>query len=187
MSHVEVADSGCWEWTGAISRANGYGRAYLPSTKHRGNAHRIAYELFKGPIPAGYHVDHVCHGADPDCYGLGASCPHRRCVNPLHLEAVTPSLNRARSTATRARIERLTAREVCPRGHALTPDNRFGISRCRECDRDNHSRARQLRLGLVDIKACGVVSRKGKSCQRPRGHEGRHHGETRRYRAAINQ
>ena len=42
-------------------------------------AHRLAFTLLIGPIPAGYQIDHV--------HELG--CRSRRCCNPAHLEAVT--------------------------------------------------------------------------------------------------
>jgi len=183
LTHVRKLNNGCWEWTGAVAKSNGYSRAYIPSRKHRGSGHRIAYELFIGPVPAGYHVDHTCHNQDESCYGRGADCPHRRCVNPDHLEAVTPSVNRIRSTAARARRDKVSSLTHCPRGHELTPENRFSLSRCKECDRNNRSRARQKRLGYVGAERCGVVSPKGNPCQRDKGHEGRHHGEQRRYRA----
>lgn len=42
-------------------------------------AHRVAYELWFGPIPAGLDIDHLCR--------------NRRCCNPAHLDAVTRSVN----------------------------------------------------------------------------------------------
>lgn len=57
-------------------------------------AHRFAYEYLIGPIPDGLEVDHLCHNSDPDC--PGGPCVHRLCVNPLHLEAVTPKQNTQR-------------------------------------------------------------------------------------------
>ena len=50
---VDFPDNGCWLWEGAMNKA-GYGR------------YRIAYELFVGPIPAGMHLDHLCHSRS-DC------------------------------------------------------------------------------------------------------------------------
>lgn len=71
-SKVDVRPDGCWWWTGAIG-ASGYPHIKVDGKKQR--AHRIAYELFAGPVPDGFDVDHLC--------GV------RKCVNPSHLEAVT--------------------------------------------------------------------------------------------------
>jgi hypothetical protein len=61
-----------------------------------------AYILFRGDIPVGMDIDHLCHNADPDCVS-DASCPHRRCVNPKHLEAVTHRVNTLRGNGWMAR------------------------------------------------------------------------------------
>jgi hypothetical protein len=72
----------CWIWTGAKhSKEQGYGKFRL---KINGewktvNAHKAAYLLFKGPVPAGKVVAHQCN--------------NERCVNPLHLEPETQSEN----------------------------------------------------------------------------------------------
>lgn len=69
--------SGCWEWI--ASRDNsGYG-----SVKRHGRvlkAHRYIYEMVRGPINTNiHHLDHLCRV--------------RHCVNPEHLEPVTPQTN----------------------------------------------------------------------------------------------
>lgn len=58
----------CWLWTGATS-LNGYGVTSYKKQCLR--AHRMMYELTKGPIPDGMYV---CH-----------SCDVRLCCNPDHL------------------------------------------------------------------------------------------------------
>ena len=62
----------CWYWLGWRD-SWGYGRFDIAGKKVR--AHRFAYELLVGPIPAACTLDHVCH--------------HPACVNPSHLEALT--------------------------------------------------------------------------------------------------
>jgi len=61
-------NSGCWLWMGAT--VNGYGRAKYGNTGVL-KAHRLSYKLFKGPIPDGLLVRHLCNV--------------RCCVNPDHL------------------------------------------------------------------------------------------------------
>jgi hypothetical protein len=130
---VEVAENGCWNWTGATSHS-GYGKINL-SGRYVG-AHRAAYELLIGAIPAGLELDHLC--SNPTC------------VNPEHLEPVTHAEN-VRRTIARGRgrppatYSRLTH---CKRGHPFTTENTRlkanGDRCCRECGRQN-SRDRRWR------------------------------------------
>lgn len=83
VARVVVDAAGCWLWQGAI-RGNGYGAVRVPGRGVVG-VHRVTYEHAHGPIPAGYHVDHLC--------------AVRRCCNPGHLEAVTPVENDRRARA----------------------------------------------------------------------------------------
>ncbi|PYY63599.1 HNH endonuclease [Curtobacterium sp. MCPF17_003] len=74
---IDVSPEGnCWRWTGYLMPA-GYGQ-YTVGRRHY-LAHRIAYELLVGPIPAGMFIDHRCF--------------NRACVNPEHLRAVTNKQN----------------------------------------------------------------------------------------------
>lgn len=123
----------CWPWQGEIRPTTGYGRVGLGG--RRTGAHRMAYELTFGPIPESLFIDHTCHNADKSCPG-GPGCPHRRCVNPGHLEAVPSPVNTARGqTGIHQR-----SRTHCPHGHALTPDNLVAhsgkgrpVRRCKLC------------------------------------------------------
>ena len=80
-----VTESGCWLWQRSKSR-DGYGWASLKNRTKQ--AHRLVYELIKGPVPDGLVLDHLCRV--------------RHCVNPDHLEPVTPGENVRRSELTTA-------------------------------------------------------------------------------------
>ena len=126
----------CIQWSGNVDPSNGYGRRSVGGKWVL--AHRGAYEEARGPVPKGLVIDHVCHN-ESDCIG-GDTCPHRRCVNPLHLEAVPQRLNVLRGkTIPAANV----AKESCPQGHPYDDHNtyRLGARRhCRPCHRD-HQRA----------------------------------------------
>lgn len=70
MAKVKVARSGCWLWRGAVKQGGlPYGRFRLWGKIVK--AHRAAWLLFVGPIPAGRCGLHRC------------DVP--RCVSPAHL------------------------------------------------------------------------------------------------------
>jgi hypothetical protein len=121
MAKIRVEPSGCWIWTGN-KIAGGYGTMRVGG-KRREYVHRVSYRLHKGPIPDGYHLDHLCR--------------QRLCVNPEHLEAVLPRVNILRGVGATAQHARKTH---CPRGHEYTPENTITPAgrrgrRCRTCSR----------------------------------------------------
>lgn len=123
---------GCWEWTSQLDSRGRYGHFRLDGKVVR--AHRVAYELVKGPIPVGLQIDHLCRNP--------------RCVNPDHLEAVTAQVNTLRGTSPAAAH---AAKTQCPQGHPYNDENtkwyrnrRF----CRECVRAwNREYSRRRRNG----------------------------------------
>lgn len=117
-------NGGCWLWGGSIDRA-GYGRAMGHSRRSVG-VHRLSFEHFVGPLAEGYEIDHLCRVLS--------------CLNPAHLEQVTPRENVLRSNGPAA----LNARkEVCAKGHPYIEPNIIweGTKRvCRACRNDYQRR-----------------------------------------------
>lgn len=109
MSKVDVSGD-CWEWR-AAKDPSGYGAFKYQGAKV--GAHRISYEMHRGPIPDGLWLDHLCR--------------NRACVRPGHLEPVKPGEN--------------TRRGLLPvvnalRGLARTPMQARTPSRVRELGRN---------------------------------------------------
>lgn len=129
---VAVRGDGCWGWVGTIHK-HGYGRFY-DHGNHAVPAHRWAYEAWIGPIPPGAQIDHMCH--NPHTCSGGYSCPHRSCVNPLHMQLADAEQNLARRSSVVV--------TECPQGHRYDDVNTYttsaGTRMCREC---NRTRARE--------------------------------------------
>lgn len=115
--YVPEPNSGCWLWIGSYAKT-GYGmvNTYL--------AHRVIYQALVGPIPESTpHLDHLCRV--------------RCCVNPAHLEPVTPKENAIRGVGFAGHHHRATC---CPKGHPYDTENTVwrktdrGLQRsCRIC------------------------------------------------------
>lgn len=90
---VWVTPGGCWLWLGGDDGGGewhglgAYGRILRPGTRRVMPVHRYVFETFKGPIPFGHDIDHMCAKWAPD------PRPCRKCVNPDHLQAVLPHIN----------------------------------------------------------------------------------------------
>jgi hypothetical protein len=121
-ARIKILDSGCWEWTGFV-RDSGYGACGYRGVRSV-LAHRAVYTELVGEIPTGMTLDHLCHNRDLECEEA-ATCRHRRCVNPEHLEPATAVENSSRAGWTR--------RTRCINGHAWTPENTRLSGRRRHC------------------------------------------------------
>lgn len=126
MEYVLIGDD-CWPWIGARQQ-QGYGlwTFYPPNVpeKRLQVAHRVMWELLRGPIPAQFtDVDHLCR--------------NKGCVNPDHLEPVTHEVNLARAGG------------FCKKGHRMETTRRTnpcGRSFCGVCYDDRLARDRAARL-----------------------------------------
>jgi hypothetical protein len=128
MRFVTMTPS-CWLWTGTKDH-DGYGQFSIFHQQYR--AHRVAYEIAYGPMPLGLVIDHLCR--------------NRGCVNPCHLELVTPLENVLRSEGITAVNLRKTH---CVNGHPLFGENVRpwkGHRLCKACDRKRGDEYRR-RLG----------------------------------------
>jgi len=139
-------DNGCWVWMGALDK-DGYGKFKIGSrtdnSRRMVRPHRWSYEFAIGLIPDGMQIDHLCR--------------NRACVNPAHLEAVTPLENHRRGL--RALFP------VCPKGHAIEGRNevkRKGGHRCRICFNE-WSAGYRRRTDYVHLKAYRQRQREAQS------------------------
>lgn len=113
---TETNSSKCWPWQGYV-RSDGYGSFRFEGKKQ--GAHRASYTLNIGSIPEGLEVDHICFNPD--------------CVNPAHLQLLTPAQNKRRQR------ERMSGK--CRRGHVMTEANTInrkdGTQKCRTCTQES--------------------------------------------------
>lgn len=112
LARCEEDEAGCWIFQGFLNY--GYGQV---TVKEAGRwvtrpAHRVVYKEFHGDVLGDLHLDHLCR--------------KRACLNPFHMDPVTPQVNTSRAAE---------ARTMCKRGlHPLEG------GRCRPC-RNEYRRA----------------------------------------------
>lgn len=80
-AQIDPQPNGCWLWTGG--KSYGYGKA------RDGLAHRVVYEILKGPIPEGFVLHHECGDT--------------ACVRPKHLTPMSNGDHVAHHAALRRR------------------------------------------------------------------------------------
>ena len=117
-------NSGCWLWTASLD-GKGYpqiqvGTRAAPKVKR---GHRLVYEMYRGPIPEGLQLDHLCRVPS--------------CVNPDLLEPVTCAENLRRGNHRRPGTH-------CHKGHAWSDGHLYispkGKRHCAICAKDRSRR-----------------------------------------------
>lgn len=120
---ARLMETGCWFWIG--TKRNGYG--LMQFNKRTSSAHRVSYQVFKGPIPKGLVVRH--------------GCDNPGCINPDHLSLGTQADNvadreaRGRRNVKGAQIgtSKLTAEEALAIKKSHEPlsvlAERYGVDR----------------------------------------------------------
>ena len=100
INNYIVNENGCWIWQG--TKRGGYGMIHNPRYTRNTvgiskmlQAHRVMYELVKGPIPAGLFLDHIKE-----------LCSRRDCINPDHCEPVDNQENVRRGRVCVMTLER---------------------------------------------------------------------------------
>jgi HNH endonuclease len=132
LSNVSVNERGCWIWMRS-KRTDGYGVIGWDGKRY--SAHRLAYELFIGPIPEGHHLHHYY-------------CAERACCNPNH---VTPLLPEEHYRTPDHTICILASKTHCLRGHLYTREttyvNKAGFRSCKACWKGNYLKYKPKRYG----------------------------------------
>lgn len=108
-----IADeNGCWIWQRGKSPL-GYGVGWADGKAQP--AYRIVYRRYKGEIPAGHDLDHLCRVPS--------------CVNPDHLEPVTHAENIRRGKNAKLTEGDVSEIRSAPRKYGIGPKlaEKFGV------------------------------------------------------------
>lgn len=131
---VPDSTTGCWEFLGTKT-PKGYHQFHADGESR---AHRFAFKSFKGAIPEGMVVDHLCR--------------NRGCVNPDHLELKTVGGN-IHAVGSEALAAINAAKTLCPRGHAFDYVDPRGRRRCKRCAADRVKAAYHANGGMEKQRA----------------------------------
>ena len=119
---VTPDEHGCWIWHGNVTRSDGYSRVSIRLSNRQYKSvltHRLAYELFVGPIPEGKDLHHTCE--------------NRSCCNPQHLVPMTHTDH----------MHGHVKSELFPCGHQRTPENNTPGRKHQHCHECYKQRMRQ--------------------------------------------
>lgn len=140
-SRVIKQPDGCWLWAGSVN-PQGYGMLMNPERGHGQAravgerrtllAHRWAWTLKHGEIPAGLYI---CH-----------HCDVPQCVNPAHLFAGTARDN-VQDALVKGRRQLPQKQALCKRGHAIET-RASGVRICRTCHREHQRRFKLTQRSL---------------------------------------
>lgn len=146
VSRSELSESGCWLWTDGVT-GEGYGtiRRQTAGGWHLFGAHRVSYTAFVGHIPEGLVIDHVCRVV--------------QCVNPTHLEAVTPRENTRRGIGPASAAIAALDSGYCINGHEIAKVGLHKNGRrsngpqvtCAQCGRDRVARYKAKRSRATEV------------------------------------
>lgn len=121
----------CLVWTGALYES-GHGQVGITNAcgePAKSRVHRVAFTMWRGPIPDEMVLDHLCHNPP--------------CAEPFHLEVVDQRTNVLRGDSFMADRARQTH---CLNGHPLSGANLYrhpkrGTRNCRRCAADRRRKA----------------------------------------------
>lgn len=126
--------SGCWLWTGAYF-STGYGALSINNQNAR--AHRVSWELNRGPIPQGLLV---CH-----------KCDTPACVNPDHLFLGT-NLDNQRDMIAKGRADRTNHfPKTCGSNHPPARLTENDVIEIRNSSETNSVLALRFGLGVAHV------------------------------------
>lgn len=131
LNRIYSSEEGCWLWTGAKT-SEGYGVIFAGPLRGMFKlTHRASYEMFRGPIPGGLQIDHLCRV--------------RHCCNPHHMEPVTGKENVSRGNRSLWGVWN-RSKTHCPRGHPYSGKNLITVKDgrvCKACRTAHYARYRE--------------------------------------------